>query len=222
MQAKPQTTPAPTPGVAPVVAGARTAPSAAAIYEGLKAQRRELSDQLNDLQGTRESITGQLEGTSAGSAEQKVLQTRLADVDQRIVTADQMLATNAIQLAQSAAIPGAVIQLPPMPNSDVPQEAWVMGGLFLVLVIFPLTLAYARRVWRRGAVAVTSFPKDLAERLQRMEQSIEATSLEVERIGEGQRFLTRLFTEGEGTRALGAGAAQPIGRKETKIPDRLP
>ena len=222
MQAQPQTTPKPTPGVAPVVAGARIAPSASAIYEGLKAQRHELSDQLGDLQGTRESITGQLEETPAGSAEQKVLQTRLADVDQRIATAVQMLATNAIQLAQSAAIPGAVVQLPPMPNNDVPQEAWIMGGLFLILVMFPLTVAYARRIWRRGAVAVTSFPKDLAERLQRMEQSIEATSLEVERIGEGQRFLTRLFTEGEGARVLGAGAAQPIQRKETKIPDRLP
>jgi hypothetical protein len=221
MRAQPQTTPKPTPGVAPVVAGARTS-SAAAVYEGLKAQRRELSDQLGDLQGTRESITGQLEETPAGSAEQKVLQTRLADVDQRIATADQMLATNAIQLAQSAAIPGAVVQRPPVPNNDVPQEAWVMGGLFLVLVMFPLTIAYARRIWRRNAVAVTSFPKDLAERLQRMEQAIEATSLEVERIGEGQRFLTRLFTEGEGTRALGVGAAQPIQRKETKIPDRLP
>ena len=32
-----------------------------------------------------------------------------------------------------------------------------------------------------------------------MEQAVEATAVEVERIGEGQRFLTRLFTEGEGS-----------------------
>jgi hypothetical protein len=55
-----------------------------------------------------------------------------------------------------------------------------------------------------------------------MEQAMEATAVEVERIGEGQRFLTRLFTEGEGARPLGAGAAQPIERKSVKAPERLP
>jgi hypothetical protein len=55
-----------------------------------------------------------------------------------------------------------------------------------------------------------------------MEQALEATAEEVERIGEGQRFLTRLFTEGEGARVIGAGVAQPIERKSVKAPDRLP
>jgi hypothetical protein len=55
-----------------------------------------------------------------------------------------------------------------------------------------------------------------------MEQAVEATAVEVERIGEGQRFLTRLFTEGEGARVIGSGAAQPLERKQTKSPERLP
>jgi len=58
--------------------------------------------------------------------------------------------------------------------------------------------------------------------LLRMEQALEATAVEVERIGEGQRFLTRLFTEGEGVRPLGSGAAQLIERKSVKAPERLP
>jgi hypothetical protein len=56
-----------------------------------------------------------------------------------------------------------------------------------------------------------------------MEHAVEATSLEVERIGEGQRFLTKLFTEGEGARSLGAGAAQPIEQKKgARSAERLP
>src|SRR4051812_23616881 len=221
MQAQPQ--PTPKPGVTATGPAARAAPSASAVYEGFKAQRRELSNQLEDLQSTRESITGQLEEAPSGSAERKGLETRLTDVDQRISSVDQMLAANAMQIAQAAAIPGAVVEpAPPLPSNTPPQEAWVMGGIFLVLVMFPLTIAFARRIWRRSAAAVTAFPKDLAERLQRMEHSIEATSIEVERIGEGQRFLTRLFTEGEGTRALGEGAPQMIERKGAKTPDRLP
>jgi hypothetical protein len=217
-----QGTPAPT--AAPVIAqGARSAPSAAAIYEGFKAQRNELRNQLDDLQGTRQSIAGQLEELSPTAAERKPLEARLNDVDQRIVTVDGMLATNATQIAQAAAIPGAVVEPPPYVREGPPEEAWVAGGFFMVLVIFPLTIAYARRIWRRGAVAVSAFPKELSERLFRMEQAVEATSLEVERIGEGQRFLTRLFTEGENSRALGTGAAQPIEQKKgTRSAERLP
>jgi hypothetical protein len=212
------------PSTAPVIAqGARSAPSAAAIYEGFKAQRNELKNQLDDLQGTRESIAGQLEELGSSAAERKPLEARLNDVDQRIVTVDGMLATNATQLAQAAAIPGAVVEPPPYVRPGPPEEVWVAGGFFMVLVIFPLTIAYARRIWRRGAATVSAFPKELSERLFRMEQAVEATSVEVERIGEGQRFLTKLFTEGDGGRALGAGAAQPIEQKKgTRSSERLP
>ena len=69
---------------------------------------------------------------------------------------------------------------------------------------------------------VTSLPRDISDRLTRMEQAVETTALEVERIGEGQRFLTRLFTEGEGARVIGSGAAQPIEQRSRSTPERLP
>jgi hypothetical protein len=92
----------------------------------------------------------------------------------------------------------------------------------MIIVLLPLSIALARRIWRRSATVITSLPRELIERLQRLEQTTEATSLEVERIGEGQRFLTRLFTEGEGARAIGAGAAQPIETKQPNARDRRP
>jgi hypothetical protein len=218
---KTQTTPAP--GAAPVLAaGASSAPSATAVYEGLRAQRRELTNQLNDLQGTRETVSGQLEEMSATAPERKVLETRLTDVDQRIATADGMLAANATQLAQAAAIPGAVVELPPPIHQAFSEDTYAFAFVLLLVMILPLSIALARRVWRRSPATVSTFPRELSERLQRMEQAVEATSLEVERIGEGQRFLTRLFTEGEGARAISSGAPQPLERKQTKVPERLP
>jgi hypothetical protein len=108
-------------------------------------------------------------------------------------------------------------------RSGPPDEAFVLGGIFMIIVFLPLSIAYARRIWRRGAAVVTSIPKEISERLFRMEQAVEATAVEVERIGEGQRFLTRLFTEGEGARALGGGAVQvPVPQKSAKATDRLP
>jgi len=205
-----------------VVAGTRSAPSASAIYEGFKAQRNELKNQLDELQGTRREISRQLEGIAAGSPGRTALEARLKDVDARTSAVDQMLAGNAAQIAQAAAIPGAVVEQPRPIIQGPPEDAYMFGSLVMLIVFLPLSVALARRIWRRSAAVATSFPREIAERLSRMEQAVEATAVEVERIGEGQRFLTRLFTEGEGARAIGAGAAQSLERKQTKSPERLP
>jgi chromosome segregation ATPase len=222
IQAKVQTTPAA--GTAPVLAGgARSAPSASSIYEGLKAQRNELNNQLESLQSTRRDINNELEDMPAGAPQRPGLEARLKQVDAQISSVDQMLAGNAAQIAQAAGIPGAVVQQPPPISQGPPQEVYVLSGIFMFIVLLPLSVALARRIWRKSAAVVTAFPRELADRLSRMEQAVETTAVEVERIGEGQRFLTRLFTEGEGARAIGAGAAQPLERKQqAKSPERLP
>ncbi|MEO8580930.1 MAG: hypothetical protein ABI469_11825 [Gemmatimonadales bacterium] len=200
----------------------RSAPSPSAIYEGFRAQRNELNNQMNDLGNTRNSISGQLEELPAGSPQRAPLEARLTDIDARIKAVDQALAANATQISQAAGIPGAIVEPPQIIRSGPPEEAWVLGGMFIVVVLLPISIAFARRIWRRSAAVVTSLPREIGERLGRMEQALEVTSLEVERIGEGQRFLTRLFTEGEGARAIGSGDAQPIARKPLKAADRIP
>jgi hypothetical protein len=203
------------------VAG-RASPGASAIYKGFKAQRDELQGQMNDLEGTRRDITRQLNELPSESPERKPLEDRLTGIDTRIKAVDQMMAGNAAQLAQAAAIPGAIVEEPRVIRDGPPEEAFVLGGIFMIITLLPLSVALARRIWRRSAAVVTSFPRELSDRLQRLEQSAEATSLEVERIGEGQRFLTKLFTEGEGARVLGAGAARPVETRQQSARDRLP
>jgi len=214
--------PASTPTAPVLAAGARTAPSASAIYEGFKAQRRELTNQLEQLESTRNDISNRLEELPASSSERPALEARMKDVDAQIATVDQMRASNAAQIATAAAIPGAVVEPPVIVRNGPPEDAYIVGTIFIFVFFLPLSIAFARRIWRRSAAVVTSFPREIADRLSRMEQAVEATAVEVERIGEGQRFLTRLFTEGEGARAIGAGAAQPLERKQTKSPERLP
>jgi hypothetical protein len=179
---------------------------------------------MNDLEGTRRQITNQLEDLSADSPERKPLEDRVTTIDTRIKAVDQMMAGNAAQLASAAAVPGAIVEHPRInPNRDgPPEEVYVVGTIFMLITLLPLSIALARRIWRRSAAVVTSFPKELSDRLLRLEHMTEATSLEVERIGEGQRFLTKLFTEGEGAHALGAGAARPVETRPQPARDRIP
>jgi hypothetical protein len=69
-------------------------------------------------------------------------------------------------------------------------------------------MRYALGIRRREGSVITALPGDLSDRLTHLEQSIDAVAIEVERIGEGQRFMTRLFTENGTPRAPGESAAE--------------
>jgi hypothetical protein len=66
----------------------------------------------------------------------------------------------------------------------------------MFIVLAPLSFAYARRLWKRPTAPLqpTSWP-EAAARLERMEQAVDAIAIEVERVSEGQRFMTRVLTE---------------------------
>jgi hypothetical protein len=178
------------------------------VWRAFKAEREELGNQLERLEDKRRSLVGQLD--EAGSATVKSgLETRIGDLDKRIADMEKQISTADANVAKSAAVPGAVPVTPPPPfRSDPPAAPFVLSGLFIVVCLLPLSVALARRLWRRGTAAVVAFPQELADRLNRLDQSVDSIAVEVERIGEGQRFVTRLLSDNG--RALGAGAAQPV------------
>jgi hypothetical protein len=49
--------------------------------------------------------------------------------------------------------------------------------------------------WIRRPRGTPALPPEIVERLERIERAVDVTALEVERIGEGQRFLTRALGE---------------------------
>lgn len=63
----------------------------------------------------------------------------------------------------------------------------------LIVVGLPLVRAYSRRLELQALQP--QIPHEVAARLERMEQAIDAIAVEVERIAEGQRFTTRLLAE---------------------------
>ena len=92
----------------------------------------------------------------------------------------------------------------------IPIVAIVVGGA--VAIFAPLARAHARQLDKQSA----GMTPQIGARLERMEQSIEAIALEIERISEGQRFTTKLLADrssGPGTHSPG-GALPPGERRE--------
>jgi len=201
----------------PAVAGAPVAApgpaTAAQMLEAARAQRSELRGQLNRVEEQRQEIQRELSQVGGPSVERTGLEARLKDTDARITALDAEIAAADQRVATAAAVPGATVE-PPRVNfvrRGPPEEAWFLGGMFIIFVMMPVAVAYARRIWRRGPVSMaTEMPPELTDRLSRLEQAVDAVAVELERVGEGQRYVTRVFTEQQGQRALGEGAAEPL------------
>ena len=190
---------------APVVAGL---PSANAVYEALRHANNVLREQRGELESQRRQLTRDVD-QSDNAASQKGIEGRIASVDERLKAIDKQIADNEALVARAAAVPGAVVeQPPPPPRPGPPEEFYFLAGFAVFILGFPLAIAFARRIWRRSAVAISKMPQEIYDRFSRVDQSLDAIAIEVERIGEGQRFLTRMQSEQQ--RALGAGPAERI------------
>jgi hypothetical protein len=178
----------------------------------LRARRSELSDQLESAASRRRSLADQVR--HADGASKAGLEARIAVLDQRIVrleadidqTGQQLASPQAQQFAETRTAPNFG---PPFRFGDFNPTP--VAILFVLFVMSPIALSISRLFWRRGSqkvAAPTAAPESNA-RLERIEQAVDAIAIEVERVSEGQRFVTRLLSER--TPALGAASpAEPV------------
>ena len=77
------------------------------------------------------------------------------------------------------------------------EDIVVPIAFFVTAIIISIGVPLVRGLIRRWDRAGNQPPQsaDTSARLERIEQAIEAMSIEVERIAEGQRFVTRLMTD---------------------------
>jgi hypothetical protein len=179
--------------VAPLAA--RTAPTATEMYEAARLMQRELRNQRSALDGQRRDLQMQLQ-RSTNAVVTKGIEARLVALDARQADLDKQQAAADAQVATAAAIPGVVVTPPSSSSDDVPPGAMLLGGLgMLMILLLPLVIAYSRRIWRRAGQAPVQIPAELFDRMASIERGVEAVAIEVERIGEGQRFVSQLLGE---------------------------
>ncbi|MFI5244947.1 MAG: hypothetical protein ACHQQR_06955 [Gemmatimonadales bacterium] len=73
----------------------------------------------------------------------------------------------------------------------------LLGTIFIGSSMLLLVKAWARKIENQSKLPKAT--PETGEHMERMERSIDAIALEVERISENQRFLTKLLAERGGT-----------------------
>ncbi len=172
-------------------------PAPSVTYEALTNQREVLGDQLKALEQQRRELNSDLQQGRVQGASKVGIENRVMAIDKRIADIEKQITGVDASLATQAAVPGAIVEHIDINrgNNGPPDEAFVLGALFMVIVLLPLSIAMARRIWKRSTNAVSGIPAELMARLARIEQAVDTSAVEIERIGEGQRFVTKLFSE---------------------------
>jgi hypothetical protein len=212
----------PAPPVAPAIPGGTTisskvlnnTPLSAQEVAALKARRSLLSDQLTSADGRRKELSRLVRsatGADKAGLEQRigVLDARLARLESDIDETGKLLASPQAAFATTRGSPSFGFG----PNQRNAVEDFIpIIAILSIFVLFPISLSIARNIWRRGSLPRTAgTDRESAQRLERMEQAMDAIAIEIERVSEGQRFVTRLLGEQRNGVAVGAGqAAEPV------------
>ena len=190
------------------------APRSAADIDALQARREELSTQLTSVDSRRSKLLSQLRSTGDPTAV-KGLEDRLALLDARQLQLETDLAQTGQQLSStSAGLLATSVSQGPMFAGLGSGQFLALSIVFTVFVLGPLAVGFARTLFKRSerpALPPQVF-NETAQRLERVEQAVDAIAVEIERISEGQRFVTKLLSEGQPAPKLGAGqrSGEPV------------
>lgn len=163
------------------------------MVDAWRARRDELSNQLASAQNRRDQLGRAYE--RADGANKAGIEQRLAQLDRRILQIESDIAENG-RLLSSPAAQIATSAPPRWGRVYMGRDASAAATVVSLFVLGPLAWGVARMLWRRGGRP--ALPPGWAEtqrRIERMEQAMDTIAIEVERVSEGQRFMTRIMTE---------------------------
>ena len=219
----PPAPPAPRTGQVVSTRDLNPAPMTAQELATLRARRRELSDQLISANDRRKALATQVR--TASGADRAGLEQRLGVLDARLARLESEIDETGRQLALAGPVLAGTsaqrVNVDFGPTSRNAMDiAFPIIAVISAFAMFPIAVAIARNLWRRGSVVpARGMDRDSTQRLERMEQAMEAIAIEIERVSEGQRFVTRLLGDQRGGTSIGAaqpaaeGVRVPVGEK---------
>lgn len=169
-------------------------PADAGLAE-LQAQLQQLQVVQSGLQAQWDGLKDQLDNMLRSNPARPRVQQQWADVGMQKAQVDGSIAALKARIAAKQGLP---ITPPAVPNMPVfprvtPNVVVPAISVVTLVLLFPISVAWAKRILRRAPKAVAVIPTEVTTRLERIEQAVDTIAIEVERISEGQRFVTKVM-----------------------------
>lgn len=172
--------------------------------------RQEIQGQLIGARAERTALQRQLDNVQSGPARAELMN-QLVIVDAKIEKLEEAVdklgdARTNVAPRPAPRISTSTTPAPSFPVRVDPTEI-VATSLGILFIAFPLTLAIVRFIWKRStSVPPAAISAEQARRFDRLEQSVDAIAIEIERISENQRYLTRVLGEPKSSAKVEAGS----------------
>jgi hypothetical protein len=193
-------------------------PSNHAEFEALALLRSELRSQIASTTQLRQELTNQIAQAAAVGdnasisklqARVRSLEGRSANLEERVLQVDDAISTaiaRGIATERSQAVPAAeaapaiapVATFPPVfenPNAKFSEEVLASVVLGMTLLFTFVGMMIHRRAWRRAEKNFAAVGLGSRGELQQLQQAVDVIAVEVERIAEGQRYVSKLLNE---------------------------
>jgi len=187
-----QVVPGPKPGQVSVNVIPAGTPTSADEFRALQSKRGDLSDQLVSVQNRRNTLASQLK--EADPSARTGIEARLRVLDDRLVFLENELAVTGQQISNTPMSVRAQTQVAPRVMDQIGNNIIPVSAILSVFVLGPLALAVARLIWKR-ATRAPALPEDSNRKLEQLMQAVDTIAIEVERISESQRYLTKVVNE---------------------------
>jgi len=174
-------------------------PQTAAEVRAIRIKIDDMRESLQDFAERRNSVAGNLRRADIDA--RPGYQARLDNLDANINLLQNQItqATLALSQAPASAMVGGTetrMIMPPMPGGprDAVQIISVIGSFLVVLSIIGFVRAVVTRRMERSSSRAIADP-ETGNQLRQLQQSVDSIAIEVERISEGQRFVTKALAE---------------------------
>ena len=198
-------------------------PGSADELHALGMKRSELQAQLEALTDRREEVADQLQGAESGArpglmARLRILDERIARLEQDVLQTDDAIAAG---LSTGLVMPpiaqtGSLLEEPQEFPRFSDDAVRIMVGEALAFVLLGIVLY--RLGWRRAKRKFAGAAPNDSGRMDQLQNAVDAIAVEIERISEGQRYVTKRLNEGSaGAEPISVGQEEaiPVRRKAT-------
>lgn len=216
----------PAPPAPPVVGAlAGQTPTNRAELDALRMLRSELADQRNAITQQRSQLMAERmmvpdQARGALDARFRALDERSAAIDRQVEAADQAIAG---ALARGVGVPNQGMRVFTSQAPRAPGFNREIAGMLIAEAVILIIVGAVLFRWLLGRARApqAGAGADQGRRMEQLQQSVDVMALEIERISEGQRYVTRLLNESlQPAIARGAAgvvpapdkAAQPVRR----------
>jgi hypothetical protein len=180
--------------------------------QALEHLRGELRSQLGTLTQLRQELTNQIaqaaavgDRTSIGTLQGRIrnLESRSARLEEQMLQVDDAVRAAiaqgvAVAPPEAGSYTPAVAAMPPVLDrpADMIDEDVLMSALMGMTLLFTfIGVLIHRRAWRRAEKHFAATGIGGRPEMQQLQQAVDVIAVEVERIAEGQRFVSKLLND---------------------------